>query len=73
VSRLLPILGVDSIQRSRDFCEGVLGFPVKVASEGFVAYGLSNLVFGLCPRDSLAEDIEIPNTGTGFSGITLAH
>jgi uncharacterized protein len=69
----LITLGVDSIQRSREFYEGVLGFPVKVASEGFVAYELNNLVFGLYPRDALTKDIEIQDTGKGFSGITLAH
>ncbi len=66
-------LGVDSIQRSREFYEGVLGLPVKVASDGFVAYELNNLVLGLFPRDGLANDIGIQNTGKGFSGITVAH
>ena len=69
----LITLGVDSIQRSREFYEGVLGFPVKVASEGFVAYELNNVVFGLYPRDALAKDIGIRDTGKGFSGFALAH
>ena len=66
-------LGVDSIQCSREFYEGVLGFPVKVASDGFVAYELNNLVFGLFPRDALAKDIGIQDTPKSFSGITVAH
>jgi len=69
----LITLGVDSIQRSRDFYEGVLDFPVKVAFEGFVAYELNNLVLGLYPRDALAKDIGIQDSSKGFSGITLAH
>jgi len=66
-------LGVASIQRSREFYEGILGFPVKVASDGFVAYELNNLVFGLFPRDALAKDIGVQNAPKSFSDITLAH
>lgn len=66
-------LGVHNIQRSREFYEGILGFPVKVALDGFVAYELNNLVFGLFPRDALARDLGVPHSSDGFSGITLAH
>lgn len=66
-------LGVDSIRRSREFYEGVLDFPVKVASDGFVAYELNNLVFGLFPRGALAKDVGVEDAPKSFSGVTVAH
>lgn len=69
----LITLSVESITRSREFYEGVLKFPVKVACDEFVAYELNNLVFGIYPRSELAADIGIADTPKGFSGVTLAH
>lgn len=31
------------------------------------------MILALFPRDKLAEDAGVPNDGSGFSGITLAH
>lgn len=66
-------LGVKSIKKSREFYEGVLEFPVKFASEDFVAYELNNLVLGLFPINQLAKDIGIENINPGFTGTTIAH
>lgn len=42
-------------------------------SEGVAFFQIGGSVFGLYPRDKLAEDAQIPPQGSGFGGITLAH
>lgn len=66
-------LGVDNLQRSIAFYQDGLGFPRMNDSEDIAFFKLEGILFGLYPRDKLAEDITISPEGTGFQGFTLAH
>lgn len=68
-------LGVADLERSRRFYEAGLGWTASDASQdGVVFFQLGGMVFALFPRQSLAEDACLPDTGpTGFAGITLAY
>jgi uncharacterized protein len=69
----LITLGVADIPRATAFYEG-LGW--KKSSEGtddLILFSLGGMLLSLYPRHLLAEDIGIPERGSGFSGITLAH
>lgn len=65
-------LGVKDLKRSRDFYEHGLKWPVAMANEHIVFFQLQGIVFGLYPRHLLAEDAQVEDKGSGFSGITLA-
>jgi catechol 2,3-dioxygenase-like lactoylglutathione lyase family enzyme len=67
-------LGVNNIQQSYDFYSRIIGFTSDKGIEGeIVFFNLRHIVLALYPKDKLAEDARVPNDGTGFSGITLAH
>src|SRR4030043_1203462 len=67
-------LGVNNIQQSYDFYSRIVGFTSDKGIEGeIVFFNLRHIVLALYPKDKLAEDARVPNDGTGFSGITLAH
>ena len=69
----IVILGVENLQRSIAFYEDGLGFPRMNDSEDIAFFKLEGILFGLYPRDKLAEDITISPEGSGFQGFTLAH
>lgn len=66
-------LGVEDLQRSVDFYQNGLGFPLMGDSDSIAFFKMEGIIFGLYPRDKLAEDITISPEGTGFQGFTLAH
>ena len=66
-------LGVEDLQRAVEFYHRGLGFPLMNDSEDIAFFQLDGIIFGLYPRDKLAEDITISPEGTGFQGFTLAH
>ncbi|MCB0632141.1 MAG: VOC family protein [Saprospiraceae bacterium] len=67
-------LGVEDLQRSLDFYEKGLGWKKSEASQGDIAFfQLGGMVLALYPREALAEDVTVPSSGTGFSGITMAY
>ena len=66
-------LGVEDLQRSVDFYQDGLGFPLMGDSDSIAFFKMEGIIFGLYPRDKLAEDITISPEGTGFQGFTLAH
>ena len=66
-------LGVEDLKRAVDFYHDGLGFPLMNDSEDIAFFQLDGIIFGLYPRDKLAEDITISPEGTGFQGFTLAH
>jgi uncharacterized protein len=69
----LVTLGVESVRRSAEFYTAI-GFPVRdKIEEDFVMLPLEGTWLALYPRERLADDITIESTGSGFSGITLAH
>jgi catechol 2,3-dioxygenase-like lactoylglutathione lyase family enzyme len=71
----LITLGVHDLARARRFYEAGLGWPVSGAGNEHVVFIqlAGGLVLGLFSRQSLAEDAQVPDTGSGFSGITLAQ
>jgi len=70
----LITLGVDDLSRSLKFYEQGLGWKRSAASqEGIAFFSLGGIVLSLYSSESLAEDAQVPATGNGFSGITLAY
>jgi len=66
-------LGVRDLAASIRFYEQGLGLP-RIASEPTVAFfNLNGSWLGLYGWDALADDAEIPASGNGFRGVTLAH
>ncbi len=67
-------LGVIDFDRSVRFYRDGLKFPPPVlAGDTTAFFKLNNIILSLYPRHLLAEDATVPETGSGFSGITLAH
>ena len=62
-------LGVENLQRSIAFYEDGLGFPRMNDSEDIAFFKLEGILFGLYPRDKLAEDITISPEGKRVSRI----
>lgn len=65
-------LGVKELEKSFAFYTA-LGFPSKGIQGDIVFFELPGTWLALHPRDQLAADVRIPEHGTGFCGITLAH
>ena len=66
-------LGVADLARSRAFYKA-LGWQESSASQEAIAfYQAGSLAFALFQREALAEDANVPPTGSGFAGFTLAH
>ncbi|PPT10823.1 Lactoylglutathione lyase [Geitlerinema sp. FC II] len=67
-------LGVSDLDRAIAFYQNGLGFPLQEnSSENIAFFKTQGTTLALYPRDKLAEDITIEDTGSGFSGFTLAH
>lgn len=68
-------LGVRDFERSLRFYRDGLGFPTHNYTDGedHVMFRLEGSWLSLYPRDKLAEDASVPDDGSGFSGVTLAH
>ena len=69
----LITLGVTDLERSVGFYRDGLGWPVAGDNEGVAFLRTSGAVLALYPRDKLAADAHLPNDGSGFGGIVLAH
>ncbi len=71
----LITLGVGDLERSLRFYRDGLGWPVSGASvAGVVAFlRTRSAVLALYPRRDLAADANLPEIGSGFGGIALAH
>jgi uncharacterized protein len=69
----LVTLGVSDMVRARKFYE-MLGFEASSASQESVTFfNAGGVVLGLFGRAALAEDAHIAESGSGFSGVALAH
>jgi catechol 2,3-dioxygenase-like lactoylglutathione lyase family enzyme len=66
-------LGVQDFKKSISFYRDGLGFPVESQQDDIVFFKLEGITLALYSKDKLAEDATVPNNGSGFSGITLAH
>ncbi len=69
----LITLGVEDLQRARDFYEAGLGWTPTNAMDEITFYQIGGLVFSLWARDALAADAAFAGKGSGFGGIVLAH
>lgn len=69
----LVTLGVADVARARTFYER-LGFKASSASnESVTFFDAGGVVLGLFGRAALAQDAHVPEAGSGFSAIALAH
>ncbi|HYD70389.1 VOC family protein [Azospirillum sp.] len=69
----LVTLGVADVARSRAFYER-LGFVASSTSNANVAFfQAGGTVLALFGRAALAQDATVPEQGSGFRGVTLAH
>ena len=70
----LITLGVNDLKRSLEFYEKGLDWKKSAAStDNLALFSLGGIVLALYPRKLLAEDATVPDTSTGFSGITLSY
>ncbi len=70
----LITLGVKDLRRALDFYQRGLGWKTSSASGDDVAFfPMGGIVLALYPREKLAQDATVDSTGSGFSGIALAH
>jgi uncharacterized protein len=67
-------LGVKDLKKSRKFYEKGMGFGVSSASKGDVVFfHTGGAILALYPWGKLAEDATVPEKGSGFRGVALAH
>ncbi len=67
-------LGVSDLERSRRFYRDGLGLPTSPQSDDNITFfALAGTWLALFPRHQLAEDALVPEAGSGFTGITIAH
>jgi len=66
-------LGVEELERSKEFYER-LGWRRSMAkAEGVVFFQAGGMALALFPRRELAKDANIAAAGQGFSGISLSY
>ncbi len=69
----LITLGVADLRRARAFYEDGLGFTKGTDETEIAFYQLPGIVLALFDRAALAADAGLPNTPSGFGGVTLSH
>jgi len=70
----LVTLGVRDLERSRKFYTETLGWePASASNEDVVFIQAGGVVFGLYPREKLAEDALTSPEGSGFASVTMAY
>lgn len=67
-------LGVSDLAALLKFYRDGLGWKTAGDSSDSIAFfDMGGIVLALYPRKMLADDVSIPEQGSGFSGITLAY
>lgn len=66
-------LGVENLDRSREFYERLGWRRTKAGGEGIVFFQAGGIALALYPREALAKDANVAASGRGFGGITLAY
>ncbi|MDI9319425.1 MAG: VOC family protein [Phycisphaerales bacterium] len=67
-------LGVSDFKKALHFYEVGLGWKKSPFSQDDIAFfPLGGMVLALYPRHLLAEDAQVANEPTGFSGVTIAY
>lgn len=70
----LITLGVNDFEKSVAFYEKGLGWKRSAASMDELAlFPLGGITLALYPRQELAADATVKNTGAEFAGLTLSH
>ena len=68
-------LGVNDMNRARQFYKDGLGWPTLQDYGGWVCFSLGDgsSALGLFPWNDLAADAGVPAEGSGFRGVTLSY
>lgn len=66
-------LGVSDLARSIEFYRDGLGLPLRPGEENIALFETKGTWLALFPRESLAEDAQVPAQDWGVRGFTLAH
>lgn len=66
-------LGVRELARSIAFYERLGWARAQPELTGVAFFQMPGVVFGLYPRDKLAEDVGVADDGGGFSSVSLAY
>lgn len=67
-------LGVSDLDRSIAFYRDGLGLPLRdEGSDSIAFFETKGTWLALFPREALAADAKVAETGSGFPGFTLAH
>lgn len=68
-------LGVDDVDRAKQFYSEGLGWPIRQAQGPWASFSLGDgsSALDLFPRDMLAKDAGLDAGGDGFAGITLSY
>jgi uncharacterized protein len=70
----LITFGVRDFEKSVNFYERGLGWKKSSASmEELALFPLGGMVLALHPRKALAEDANVDEKGSGFSGLTISY
>jgi predicted lactoylglutathione lyase len=69
----LVTLGVENLERSRQFYERLGWRRSMPGAVGIVFFQTGGMALALYPRSDLAKDANVPAEGHGFSGIALAY
>ncbi|QFU92098.1 VOC family protein [Amycolatopsis sp. YIM 10] len=62
------MLGVEDVDRAKEFYAGGLGCEVKQDHPGFVTCALGSLDLALYEREAAAQDAGVSSEGSGFRG-----
>ena len=65
-------IGVSDLDAMKNFYKEKFGWEAMKDSDGIVFFKLNGFIFGLFPKDELAEDIGVKNDGKGFKQFSLA-
>ena len=65
-------IGVNDLEKMKNFYVEKFGWQTMSDNDGIVFFKLNGFVLGLYPADALAEDIGVPQDGSGFKRITTA-
>ena len=66
-------LGVSDLEKSIEFYQNGLGFPMIDSPPGVAFFNLNGSWLGLSERQALADDATVSSEGSGFRGMNLAH
>ncbi|MBV4355543.1 VOC family protein [Pinibacter aurantiacus] len=65
-------IGVNDLEQVKGFYIEKFGWQPMKDSDGIVFFKLNGFILGLYPANELAEDIGVPQDGSGFKRITMA-